>query len=654
MKTNIQKTILFLLAFGLIVPHLPLLKDAKRGLIELIPNKFSYLKWKTSEFQNNFTTNFNTDFNSINFLTRLKNQLDYSFFNESVSTNLVIGNGGFLFEKSDYNSNEGLNYIGDNYNKTQLNRLQYISDRLAHQNKKLIIALSPSKSTNVNKQKAAKTNYKTFIDNANNYELNIIDFNAVVTDENVFQAKSMNIKAEKSFYMLDSLLNYTSKELKTPLKKPSLIGITEIADTSYSNPLNLLFSKKSTSELLDVAFEETALANKKVLLIGDNSAKPLFETNFITEVFGDGTFWLNGVDIINSKDQSYLMPFDKTMLTQEVNKSDVIIMFINPSNIDHFAFGTLDYIYDYLSPEGGIALDEYSEYENNCETEKHKILLNDEHKNLVYTQARQKNINYYDNLRGHAEYALSLQDRGWNYESNKFTDFQSQRILVKNQLLKDASKLAKLKIEAKKNNWDLESWLNKTCREIVEKQNINGAPNVRDNLSPLHLAILNTENQIMMDSAWFVNITNQAKEKKITLAESLWSNAEYMLWTKYDPYFNSLDEAKRWVGELHYLNEVKRRKDWLTSIDALSKAKNISADDFVRKNALYLIFANKKRTLEYNEDQVYSIINQINIRNDKNWSKNVADDAKKKNLTFEECIKEHAEYIRFMQKQNGG
>jgi hypothetical protein len=658
MNTNIKKIFVAFLVLGVIFPRLPLGR-ANHNIGDL--NSITYVNWKNEVFQNTFVKNFYLTFNNLDFSTKLKNQLEYTFFNNSKLENLIIGNDGNVFLKTDFESFKGLNSIGENNVILQLKKLQYVSDRLSQDNKKLVIAITPSKSIInnhlLNKEVDQNSNYSLFSKHLASFKLNLIDFNKHYCNEGtkntLFNQSNILFNKTTSINILDSTLKFTSKILNTKLKNISIESLTEVEDTSgFANPLNLLFVKKSTSEVAEVSYSKDSKLDQSVILIGDESSKSIYETNFMSEIFSGGTYCLNGKEMINDKTPNDISSFDNNIILSELKNSKVLMIVIDPSNLDNFAFGTINFLYNYYSPEGGIN-DEYSEYERECEAERQKILSNEEHKRLVQNQSKSLNRNFYDNLRGHVEYSLSLQNRSWITESDKFTEFQAQSILIKNNILKDSKKKKEILDSAKLNNWSTEFSLNHFSRKTIESNNINGYISVRDSISPLHLAILNIENKILLDSPWTKLVNEQAKEKGISFNQSLYDNAKYMLFIKYEPYYNSLDEGKRWVNDLYYTNEIKKKDNWLIHIDKLSSSQKKSKEEIIKENMLFLSYINRVRPLDLNIDEIWTIQQELNIRNDSAWFDKIKIEAEQKKISTQSNLREHASYMYFLQKGNG-
>ena len=220
-----------------------------------------------------------------------------------------------------------------------------------------------------------------------------------------------------------------------------------------------------------------------------------------------------------------------------------------------------------------------------------------------------------------------------NDESEKFTEFQAQSIFIQNILLKNPKKKQEVMDSSKATNCSKEFILKQFARKIIEQKNINGFTSVRDSLSPLHLAILNIENKILLDDDWSTIVSNQAKEKGISYIQSLYDNAKYVLFIKYEPYFNSLDEGKKWVNNLYYTNEIKKKDNWVLHIDQLSLLQKKTSEEIIRENMLFLAYINRKNPLNINIDQAWTIKHELNTRNDKAWFDKVKTEAKQKKIS---------------------
>ncbi len=108
---------------------------------------FTAESWLDNSFQTQKEDYVSDNLNAKPLLTRIKNQLDYSFFSIANNNEGVVGKNNFLYLESYIENYTGDNYIGDeNLNKTSTT-IKNLQDFFAKKNITLLTVFLPSKAS---------------------------------------------------------------------------------------------------------------------------------------------------------------------------------------------------------------------------------------------------------------------------------------------------------------------------------------------------------------------------------------------------------------------------------------------------------------------------------------------------------------------------
>ena len=372
-----QKKTLYL--FFITLLFLPMIQQSV-GLFEVKPldGYFENIERPRLTFDNWFEGNFqmkqqtyldeNLGFRSL--FVRIYNQLYYSLFHQSGSNGVVVGKGNYLFEKGYINAHFGRDFIGEEGINEKVRKLKVISDTLKRKEISLIIVMAPGKGSYLPEfipeeylsNCSTQTNYEMYIRFFRDAGISFLDFHSwfremkLNTPHPLFPKTGTHWSKYGEFLAADSLISYINSiqmgkyvpNLKLKSVETSLIMRDE--DDDIERGMNLLFDIEDLAMgYPDFHIETIEDSNwAKVLTIGDSFYWGMFNWGCSRDVFNEGKFWYYNKGIYPD---SYNQPknVQDVDVKSEVEKNDVIVLMFTDANLDEFAFGFIDTLYEAYS-----------------------------------------------------------------------------------------------------------------------------------------------------------------------------------------------------------------------------------------------------------------------------------------------------------------
>ncbi len=366
MKIKGFKIALFLF-FGIIL-ILPLIfsftklnsKIELKGDVALIEKpKLTAHKWVDGSYQNQFEKYINDHVGFRPIFVRIRNQVQYSLFNEAKAAGVIEGKEKYLYEKNYIKAFNGDDFLGSDtiYQRTQ--RLKTLQDSLSNFGKTLLVCLAPGKGSfypeyfpdNLIKPKTDSTNYKRYSYYLNKTGVNFLDFNKWFLE---MKDTSQFILYPKygihwSYYGMvlatDSLIHHVEKLVNKDL--PNLIiGKNNFSrklkpmDYDIADGMNLLWQLPSPPMCYpETKWEDAAEKSQpKTILIGDSFYWSMFQEGIWKNSFSPGGFWFYNRQI-------YPDSFTKPLEVKDVNywqyisNNDLFILLVTEANLPKFSWG---------------------------------------------------------------------------------------------------------------------------------------------------------------------------------------------------------------------------------------------------------------------------------------------------------------------------
>lgn len=372
MKDNsakIKRILLFLVLVILIIPliqsrfsifKLPQLKGAIAPPEE---KQFNIKDWLTGDYQENQEKCLNETFGFRSFFIRINNQLAYSIFNKAKANGVIIGKKNYLFEENYIKAYYGTDFIGNDSITHRMQRLKFVSDTLAKQNKTLILVFAAGKGSfypeyfpDKYKTERKTTNYEKHVELAQKYQLNYIDFNKYFVDQKstskypLYPQYGIHWSYYGSCLAADSIVRYIEKARNIDM--PNMYWDKVDMDTprgddaDIANGMNIIFRPKSFKMAYPQLQFQTDEGKTKpsVLVVSDSFYWALFGIG-ISNSFKINHFWFYNKEIYPESGQKKL-DTDQVDLEEEIKKHDVFIILGTEATLPGFGWGFIEDTYN--------------------------------------------------------------------------------------------------------------------------------------------------------------------------------------------------------------------------------------------------------------------------------------------------------------------
>jgi hypothetical protein len=532
--------------------------------------QFTREDWKSGKFQEN-VERYLKDYSGFrNFLVRLQNQVDFSFFSKANAEGAVVGKNGQLYEYDYIRSWLGIDYPGDNFVEEKLNRTKYVKEYLKKtKNIDLILVFEPGKASFYPEyipewyaaRKDGPSTYDRYLAKAKEIGLDYIDLNQYFLDLKpkseypLFPSLGTHWSDYGMRFAADSLIRLIEKRRNIDLPgyyvDTTLISNKPLdTDDDVVRTMNLLFPLQS----VDLAYPQFAFDTitpkyrPMVLVVADSYYWNIFNTRIPRHLFANQAFWY--FNSLVYPDFYYKPVYTKDLsLKKEVEKQEVIFLMVTERFLHKFDWTFIDQLYSLYTPEW--LRDPIYDNINN-------IMQVDSWYNDMINKASQRHIPLEEALVTDGKFLLSQKDTLTymvNYGPEHFSqvisgDYKWMQSIREKAVKNGITTEEMLKTDALyifKENYPGLYEMNQGL-EAVEKR-IYNQPGTIDSLkreaafyrwneaSFIHLAawqiyreedIARTSMAIRNDPNWLEHVKDKAIKKGVTLEEMIRLDAVYM------------------------------------------------------------------------------------------------------------------------------
>jgi len=323
--------------------------------------------WKdllSGDFQKNMDARTQNKFCYRSLLIRLRNQLDYSLFDEIHARNVVEGKEQYLYEQNYIDAYLGKDFIGENRIEKKVKQIKFLQDTLATMDKTLLVTLAAGKASfypeylpsEYDDYKKTLNNYEYYAEQLAVQNVNHIDFNSLFlamkdTSQYLLYPKmGIHWSCYGEWFVADSIINYLENKMQKDL--PDLV--CERLDF-YSPPvgrdkdlvdgMNLLLSMDKTEMAYPkIRFDKEGKFQPKATVVADSYYWGLENIGFGKDVFTDSDFRFYNNEIYNSNGD-YKKAAHIDALTEAMEK-DVILLMVTEGTISGFPWSYIQDLYD--------------------------------------------------------------------------------------------------------------------------------------------------------------------------------------------------------------------------------------------------------------------------------------------------------------------
>ncbi|MBP1630511.1 MAG: sugar O-acetyltransferase precursor [Bacteroidetes bacterium] len=371
------------------------------------------------EFQNKVEKYIKDDIAFSDFLIRLSNEIRYRIFNYSNTQYVIIGKNNYLYMESYLNSYYGLDYQGDEKIFKAVRKLAQVRDSLNVRGVDIVFMIAPGKVTyypeylpsKYKNLKKGKTNYQTFSNAFNKYNINYLDFNRWICSMKdtisyrLYSNTGVHWGQYASYLAVDSLIKYLDYKYDVSLPQIKIKSIKESrviskSDDDVEQIMNLVSNiPDEKMPRLKIQIDSSNKDNLRVLSMGDSYFFGLNEFGLMNRIFYDSEFWYYFKEVRSSK-VNYFLVNEYDDLKKEIEKNKLILIVFTEGNLHTTPFEFCNELYSLYCENNS-----YSK-ELAWQKKRYKIQI-DKDKNWresVKNKAKKLNITYEKALDNDAEY----------------------------------------------------------------------------------------------------------------------------------------------------------------------------------------------------------------------------------------------------------
>lgn len=434
-NTKLYRVTFLLLIFILIIPFIqqsvkvayvvPLKGDVR---ISKSPD-FNLNAWFDNSFQNAAENYINDNFGFRPEFVRLKNQIDYWFFNAVNTKGVVIGKEDYLYEWSYIDEYMGRNFIGKQKADSMITRFITVSDILRSMNKEIVFLFASGKASyfpnyfpdSVDISTKTLSNYQYLSESIELTNLNHIDFNSWFLKMKdtisfpLYTKGGIHWTKYGELFVTDSIISYTEDIFNTTLPHYQVEEITisyfpKYRDNDIGEALNLILPHS----VEPLAYPKVKVRQKqsdaklRAIFVADSYFWEMFNEGLTQKIFNNGQFWYYGKEIYSKEPGWELLKVEEVDLKHEIEKNDIIFIMQTEATINWFTFGFIDKLYDVLTDSlYNYNIEKIKKYET--QLIKNKIKISPDWLKLVEEKANKRGISIDEMIELDAKYIVDTE-----------------------------------------------------------------------------------------------------------------------------------------------------------------------------------------------------------------------------------------------------
>ena len=310
--------------------------------------------WFSGKYQIKKDKYFHDVFGLRSIFIRIRNQIDFSLFQQVHADDFVIGKNNDIFWGWYFNSYSGRDFIGSKALKEKLGILKAIQDSLAEHNKTLLIVIAPSKDNYFQEdlpdsvRKGDSSNYLISLNTLKMDGLNYIDFNSYFLSLKgkalapLFYKYASHWTSYGAYLAGDSIISKIEnlrniKMQHLPWKNQIIQERPSGDELEMENDMNLVFSFKHEPFGHPEPLEhiDSTKNNLSAMVVGDSFFWALRDHFSFWDYFSNGIFWYYSWHVYPKGNKD---THDNLNIESELKKNDVFILLATEANITKLGF----------------------------------------------------------------------------------------------------------------------------------------------------------------------------------------------------------------------------------------------------------------------------------------------------------------------------
>ncbi|MCX6225106.1 MAG: hypothetical protein NTV01_10235, partial [Bacteroidia bacterium] len=323
--------------------------------------KLTWNDWVHFRYQPDLNNHVEQNFGFRSLFVRLYNQIDYSLFQQPHGSGVVVGKEGYLYEDWFISAYYGKDYIGEDSVKYIIRQLKQVRNYFKNNGKELMIIIAPGKADYYpefipERMKFSKTtsNYDALSTGIMKAGIPMLDYNRLFMEMKdttyctLFPQTGTHWSRYGARIAADTLSGFISTLVKRPLPEfhlgPAVHTDTLIyPDADLESLLNLFLPLPRLPlcypEIIPQPSDGFNLPSS--IVIGDSFFWEMYNLPLTGRIFKDLGYWYYNstiypesyTDSLKTKQLKFPDAFEKT---------DLVILMANPSNIQNIGWGFLE------------------------------------------------------------------------------------------------------------------------------------------------------------------------------------------------------------------------------------------------------------------------------------------------------------------------
>lgn len=299
-------------------------------------------------------------------LIRLHNQWNYTLFYKTTTNSVVIGRDGYLYEENYIKASLGLDFLGEDSIRRQVNKLKIITSKLKEKNIDLVVLLAPGKGSfypdyfpeQYDGVKQSVTNAEVYKKYLKKEKINLLDAhswfdelkNTIHKEHKLFSKTGIHWSKYGEYIVADSLIRYLANLTGSEFPKLVLDSIVQSeqlrsTDNDVSQAMNLIRNLSDFRMSYPHFHREKSEYNTtKVLTIADSYFWGMYWMGIRKDYFARGDFWYY-YKYVYPQSLKLPLPVKDVDVQNEIEKHQVVLLICTDANLFRFGFGFIDDLY---------------------------------------------------------------------------------------------------------------------------------------------------------------------------------------------------------------------------------------------------------------------------------------------------------------------
>jgi hypothetical protein len=374
MGTLAKKYLYIGVLIALLAPALQPILNLPHGYLEGVTyafkrDTFTVTGWFDGSWQENTTAYVEENLGFRSFFVRCKNQIEFQFFNNTISW-ILVGKDQYVYDKKHVEEYLGWHKIPFNKAREKIRKLKYLQERFQQNGQHLILVIPPCRTKmlpeylpdNYKIYPKGLSNYDQYLFLAEKYQINTVDFSSWFEQKRsssrypLFTKYGVHWSVYSATLATDSLIRYMEytagrKWCDLKIDEPVATHSPNKIDVDLINVLNLATVPTDNFYYAQTYVHQTGKF-PKVLVVGDSFVWTMLESNMLRQTFGLQSkylFYNHDMYRIDCVKYEPLGTKEKTDAVPELDSYEFVILVYSEALIEDLGSSFIETTYDSLT-----------------------------------------------------------------------------------------------------------------------------------------------------------------------------------------------------------------------------------------------------------------------------------------------------------------